>query len=87
MSATTISRDRAGGADAASVAPVRGGTARNSLVLAVMLAGSLMAVLEFAIVNVAIPAMRNDLHVGFGAVELVISVCALAYGCRDTAHP
>ena len=81
MSATTISRDRAGGADAASMAPVRGRTAPNSLVLAVVLAGSFMAVLDFAIVNLAIPAMRNDLHVGFGAVELVISVCALAYGC------
>jgi hypothetical protein len=80
MSATTISRDRAGGAHAASVAPVRGGTARNSLVLAVMLAGSLMAVLDFVIVNAAIPALRNDPHVWLGAVELVISVDALAYG-------
>ena len=81
MSATAISRDRASGADTASVAPARGGAARNSLVLAVVLAGSFMAVLDFAIVNVAIPAMRKDLQVGFGAVELVISVYALAYGC------
>jgi EmrB/QacA subfamily drug resistance transporter len=51
------------------------------LVLAVVLAGSFMAVLDVAIVNVAIPSIRRDLHVGFGAVELVISVYALAYGC------
>jgi MFS family permease len=81
MSATAIPTDRASDGDAGSVAPARGGAARDSLSLAVVLAGSFIAVLDLAIVNVAIPAKRNDLHVGFGAVELVISVYALAYGC------
>lgn len=52
-----------------------------TLVLAVVLAGSFVAVLDVAIVNVAIPSIREDLHVGFGSVELVISVYALVYGC------
>jgi hypothetical protein len=52
----------------------RAGAGRKSLVLAVVLAGSFLAVLDVAIVNVAIPSLREDLNVGFGAVALVISV-------------
>jgi hypothetical protein len=43
------------------------GAGRKPLVLAVMLAGSCMAVLDVAIVNVAIPSIRDDLDVGFVA--------------------
>ncbi len=59
----------------------RTNAAQKPLILAVVLAGTFMAVLDVAIVNVAIPSIRADMHVGFGAVELVISVYALAYGC------
>src|SRR5919197_5478600 len=59
----------------------RAGAGGRPLVLAVVLAGSFMAVLDVAIVNVAIPSIREDLDVGFGSVELVISVYALVYGC------
>jgi len=38
----------------------------------VVLAGVCMAVLDVAIVNVAIPSIRADLHASFGDVELVI---------------
>src|SRR5919197_6062542 len=51
------------------------------LVLAVVLAATFLAVLDVAIVNVAIPSIRDDLDVGFGAVELVISVYTLTYAC------
>ncbi|MFL6072420.1 MAG: MFS transporter [Mycobacteriales bacterium] len=51
------------------------------LVLAVVLAGTFMAVLDVAIVNVAIPSISHQLHVGFGAVEMVISVYTLTYAC------
>lgn len=57
------------------------GTAGSPLALAVVLAGTFMAVLDVAIVNVAIPSIREDLHVGFGAVELVISMYTVTYGC------
>src|SRR5919109_1050088 len=59
----------------------RDGARRKPLVLAVVLAGSFMAVLDVAIVNVAIPSIRDDLDVGFGAVELVISASTLTYAC------
>ncbi len=55
--------------------------AANRLVLAVVLAGTFMAILDVAIVNVAIPSIRKDLHSGFGAVELVISAYTLTYAC------
>ena len=37
------------------------------LVLAVVLVGAFMAILDVAIVNVAIPSIRSDLHASFGA--------------------
>ncbi|MQA87035.1 MAG: MFS transporter [Streptosporangiales bacterium] len=55
------------------------GTDRRWLVLAVVLVGTFMAVLDVAIVNVAIPSIREDLHAGFGAVELVIAGYTLTY--------
>ncbi len=52
---------------------------RSGLVLAVVLAGTFMAILDVAIVNVAIPSIRKDLHASFGGVELVISAYTLTY--------
>lgn len=57
------------------------GARRPWLVLTVVLAGACMAILDVAIVNVAIPSIRTDLHAGFGAVELVISGYTLTYAC------
>jgi EmrB/QacA subfamily drug resistance transporter len=54
---------------------------RNGLVLPVVLAGTFMAILDVAIVNVAIPSIRKDLHASFGGVELVISAYTLTYAC------
>lgn len=55
--------------------------ARRGLVLAVVLAGTALAVLDVAIVNVAIPSIRSDLDASFGAVELVIAAYTLTYAC------
>jgi len=52
--------------------------ASNGLVLAVVLAGTFMAILDVAIVNVAIPSIRTDLHATY---ELVISAYTLTYAC------
>jgi len=52
---------------------------RHWLVLAVVLVGTFMAILDVAIVNVAIPSIRQDLNASFGAVELVISAYTLTY--------
>jgi EmrB/QacA subfamily drug resistance transporter len=46
-----------------------------------VLAGTFMAILDVAIVNVAIPSIRTDLDATFGAVELVISAYTITYAC------
>jgi MFS family permease len=51
--------------------------ARPWLVLSAVLVGTFMAVLDVAIVNVAIPSIREDLNATFGEVQLVISAYTL----------
>jgi len=46
-------------------------------VLAVVMVGTFMAVIDGSIVNVAIPAIRSDLHASFGQVELVVAAYTL----------
>jgi EmrB/QacA subfamily drug resistance transporter len=53
---------------------------RRWFVLATVMVGTFMAVIDGSIVNVAIPAMRADLHASFGEVELVVASYTLAYG-------
>lgn len=50
------------------------------LVLAVVLAGAFMILLDSTIVNVAIPSIQLDLGASYGAIEWVISGYALANG-------
>src|SRR5947209_11336396 len=45
--------------------------------LPVVLAGTFMVVLDFFIVNVALPSMQSDLHAGSGAVEWIVAGYAL----------
>jgi EmrB/QacA subfamily drug resistance transporter len=54
---------------------------RRWLVLGVVLMGTFMAVLDVAIVNVAIPSIRADLHASFGQIEFVVSAYTLTYAC------
>ncbi len=68
--------------DGGALTADQAGAARQRwLVLAVVLAGATMAILDVAIVNVAIPSIRADLHASFGAVELVISGYTITYAC------
>ncbi len=46
--------------------------------LLVVLAGTFMVVLDFFIVNVAIPSMQTDLHAGASSVEMIVAGYALA---------
>src|SRR5579859_4376836 len=46
--------------------------------LPVVLAGTFMVVLDFFIVNVALPSMQTRLHAGSGAVEWIVAGYALA---------
>jgi EmrB/QacA subfamily drug resistance transporter len=45
--------------------------------LPVLLIGTFMVVLDFFIVNVALPSMQHDLHAGTGAIEWVVAGFAL----------
>jgi EmrB/QacA subfamily drug resistance transporter len=54
---------------------------RRGLVLAVVLAGTVLAVVDVAIVNVAIPSLQADLHASFGGVALVVTSYTLVYAC------
>src|SRR5689334_8221207 len=47
--------------------------------LPVVLAGTFMVVLDFFIVNVAMPAMQADLHAGSGAIEWVVAGYGLTF--------
>ena len=46
--------------------------------LAVLMAATFMFVLDFFIVNVAIPATQRDLHASDGAIQLVVATYAIA---------
>src|SRR3954452_6766550 len=48
--------------------------------LPVVLAGTFMVVLDFFIVNVAMPAMQADLHATNGAIEWVVAGYGLTFG-------
>ena len=63
----------------AAVAPTRAATHRANrwLALPVVLAGTFMVVLDFFIVNVALPSMQSDLHASDSAVEWVVAGYAL----------
>ena len=62
-----------------TAAPPGGVAGQHRMVLPVVLVGTFMAILDVAIVNVAIPSIREGLHAGFGAVELVVSGYTIAY--------
>ncbi|MER7757229.1 MFS transporter [Kitasatospora sp. NPDC097643] len=52
---------------------------RPGLLLALVLCGQFMAVLDVSIVNVAVPTIRTDLHASGAALQLVIAGYTIAY--------
>ncbi|MGO4578125.1 MFS transporter [Cupriavidus sp. 2TAF22] len=54
---------------------------RERLAMLVMLSGTFMVVMDFFIVNVALPAIRHDLHASAGALQLVVA----GYGVANAA--
>lgn len=51
------------------------------IALLVMLSGTFMAVLDFFIVNVAIPSIQHELHASSGALQMVVIGYGLANAC------
>jgi EmrB/QacA subfamily drug resistance transporter len=56
------------------------GMKNRMAVLAVVLVGAFMILLDATIVNVAVPAIQRSLHASYSAVEWMVSGYALAYG-------
>jgi EmrB/QacA subfamily drug resistance transporter len=54
---------------------------RRWAVLGVVLMGTFMAILDFAIVNVAVPSIRANLRATYGEIEFVVSAYTLTYAC------
>ncbi|WP_431513572.1 MFS transporter [Variovorax sp. DAIF25] len=52
---------------------------RHWLALAVLLCGAFLPILDFTIVNLALPSIRQDLHADSGDVQFVISAYAATY--------
>ncbi|MFC9894836.1 MFS transporter [Nocardia sp. NPDC127579] len=55
------------------------GARRSAAILAVILSGQFMAVLDTAIVNVAIPSIRADLDTTGSALQLIVAGYVIAY--------
>jgi MFS family permease len=76
---TTISLPAPGAVEGIDVAGVPARVRRRGLVLAVVLVGQFMAILDVSIVNVAAPTIRVDLHTSGAALQMVIAGYTVAY--------
>src|SRR5436190_19344347 len=54
-------------------------TRLSGIALAVVLVGAYLAIVDFFIVNVALPSMQTDLHASSAALELVVAGYGTAY--------
>jgi MFS family permease len=59
--------------------PRPAGTGRPGALLAILLTGQFMAILDVSIANVAAPTIRRDLHTGGAGLQLVIAGYTIAY--------
>src|SRR6478736_3434225 len=64
----------------AANADVREGRDRRWLVLSVLVVAQFMVVLDVAIVNVALPTIKNDLHFSESGLQWVITAYAILFG-------
>ncbi len=65
---------------AASAAPASGPPRRRPLQLALILVAAFMVVLDFSIVNVALPSIERELGMAADAVQWVVTGYAIAFG-------
>ncbi|WP_380285105.1 MFS transporter [Kitasatospora purpeofusca] len=66
-------------ADAPAAGPGTASVARPGPLLALVLGGQFMAVLDTAVVNVAVPSIRTDLHASGAALQFVVAGYTIAY--------
>jgi MFS family permease len=71
---TSVALHNAAGADVAPRPAVRPG-----VILALLLTGQFMAILDVSIVNVAAPTLRSDLHASGAGLQMVIAGYTISY--------
>src|SRR6478736_712543 len=64
----------------ATASDIREGDRRRWLILSVLVLAQFMVVLDVAIVNVALPTIKNDLHFTEGGLQCVITAYAIVFG-------
>jgi EmrB/QacA subfamily drug resistance transporter len=64
----------------ATASDIREGDRRHWLILSVLVVAQFMVVLDVAIVNVALPTIKNDLHFTEGGLQWVITAYAIVFG-------
>ncbi|MFI9718316.1 MFS transporter [Streptomyces sp. NPDC052396] len=70
---------KAGATDNAARQGVRGRPPRPAWLLAIVLTGQFMALLDVFIVNVAAPTMRTELHASGAGMQLIVAGYTIAY--------
>ena len=82
MSDISVSNERAAGISAGLRDPVRPGRRRAAspaVLVAIVLAGQLMAVLDTSVVNVAVPSIHAGLHASGAALQLIVAGYVISY--------
>jgi EmrB/QacA subfamily drug resistance transporter len=74
MTTTTTTRTDSAAGDAAPPGPKRNST----LTLLILLAGTFIAILDFFIVNVALPATQQDLHASSATIQWIVAGYGIA---------
>src|SRR5438093_5623264 len=75
-----MGRTRMSAQSMATATDVREGDRRRWLILAVLVVAQFMVVLDVAIVNVALPTIKNDLHFSQDGLQWVITAYAIVFG-------
>src|SRR5213593_1077667 len=75
-----MGRTRMSALSMATATDVREGDRRRWLILAVLVVAQFMVVLDVAIVNVALPTIKNDLHFSEDGLQWVITAYAIVFG-------
>src|SRR3954467_12916774 len=75
-----MGRTRMSAQSMATASDIREGDRRRWLILSVLVLAQFMVVLDVAIVNVALPTIKNDLHFSQGGLQWVITAYAIVFG-------
>src|SRR5437870_13063952 len=75
-----MGRTRMSAQSMATATDVREGDRRRWVILSLLVVAQFMVVLDVAIVNVALPSIKNDLHFSQQGLQWVITAYAIMFG-------